>query len=94
MVDPSPTLVVEIPVPSGVRIDGPSDEFARHLRLLWLVDLVRTRAMGPYRAAREAGLPLLEFYKVLQAHRVPTMDIEPEELDAELEMLSELLSAS
>lgn len=93
MVDPSPTLVVEIPVPSGVHLDGPSDDIARHLRLLWLVDLVRTRAMGPNRAAREAGMPLLEFYKVLRSYRVPTMDIEPEEFEAELELLSELLSA-
>ncbi len=81
-------------MPDGVRIDGPAEDIARHVRLLWLVDLVRTRAMGPNRAAREAGLPLLEFYKVLQAYRVPTMDIEPEELEAELEMLSEFMRAS
>ena len=95
MVDRPSSITVELFVPPSLLEEGGSlENVAERARVLWLVDLVRTRQVGVNRAAREAGMPLLDFYKVLQSHGVPSLDLEPEELDRDLAALERFLSAS
>lgn len=95
MVQPS-AIVVEVALPSE-SVDNAEAEGAmlpQHLRLLWLIEAVRTQKMGPNRAARLAEVPLLEFYKELGLRGVSALELSESELEADLADLEDLLSAS
>jgi len=97
MVNRPASLTVEVDISESlVRAAeaGGGGALAERLRLLLLVDLVRTRQIGPNRGAREAGMGLLDFYKVLKKHRVPAIDMEPDEFDEEMATIQRILAAS
>jgi len=91
----SPTVEVDISE-SLLQAAGAGGRgaLADRLKLLLLVDLVRTRQIGANRGAREAGMGLLDFYKVLKEHRVPALDLEPDEFDEEMATIQRSLAAS
>lgn len=79
-------FVVSVELPEELRevSSDASEDLPARLRVLWLVELVRTRRVGVNRAARLAGMPLLDFYRELAKQGVAALDVEPAELEDEL----------
>jgi predicted HTH domain antitoxin len=89
-------VVVEVALPSEIvdGVEGGAAVLPRHLQLLWLIEAVRTKKMGPNRAARLADMSLLDFYKELGLRGVAALELSESELEADLADLEDFLRAS
>lgn len=59
------------------------EDIAAEMRLLWLVEQVRTRRLGTGKAAELSELSHARFFRELGAHGVPVFDLDPSEFDRE-----------
>jgi predicted HTH domain antitoxin len=59
-------------------------EVAQELRLLWLLEEVRTRRLGFGKAAELAGLPQARFLDLMGQHSISPFDYDAEELAREV----------
>jgi hypothetical protein len=57
------------------------------MRLLWLLEEVRSRRLGFGKAAELAGLPIARFLLLMGQHRITPFDYDEDELTRELEQL-------
>jgi predicted HTH domain antitoxin len=77
-----------------VRVDLPDEAFqhrtwepheiAEELRLLWLLEEVRSRRLGYGKAAELAGIPLARFLALMGQHHITPFDYDADELAREL----------
>ena len=78
-----------------VRVDLPDEAFqhrpwepqeiAEEMRLLWLLEEVRSRRLGSGKAAELAGIPLARFLALMGQCHVTPFDYDADELVRELE---------
>ena len=54
------------------------------MRLLWLLEEVRSRRLGFGKAAELAGMPLAAFLSIMGRHHITPFDYDAEELAREL----------
>ena len=59
-------------------------EIAREMRILWLLEEVRSRRLGFGKAAELAGLPLAQFLLLMGKHHITPFDYDDAELAREL----------
>ena len=59
-------------------------EVAQELRLLWLLEEVRTHRLGFGKAAELAGLPQARFLDLMGQHSISPFDYDAEELAREI----------
>lgn len=77
-----------------VEVDLPEEAFqhrswepravAQEMRLLWLLEEVRSRRLGFGKAAELAGIPLASFLSLMGEHKITPFDYDPDELAREL----------
>ncbi len=78
----SRTFTVELPEDS---LGGePAQVVVTELRLLWVIEQVRSQRISTGRGARVLGMPLARFLRELSAHGVAVLDAEPGELAAQV----------
>ena len=82
------TIAVDVPVSGGPPVDR--DALALELRRLWLIEQVRTHALGIGKASELAGMPRVAFMQLLGAHGVPVIDYPVDDLERELALLDTL----
>jgi predicted HTH domain antitoxin len=56
------------------------------LRLLWIIEQVRTKRIGVGKGAELARMPHAAFMQALGTHGVPVIDYAPADLQGELDM--------
>ena len=77
-----------------MRVDLPDEAFqhrswepreiAEEMRLLWLLEEVRSRRLGYGKAAELAEIPLARFLSLMGQHHITPFDYDTEELAGEL----------
>lgn len=82
------------PKPCRLEVDLPAEAFdatpwdpaaiAAELRVLWLIELVRTRRLAHSKAAQLAGMSREAFIVAMGARGVSPFDYDPDELAEEL----------
>ena len=81
-------LTVTIDVPDSVLRDEPLSAIENRLRLLWALDEIRAGRMTRVGAAAWLSLSLDTFLAQADAHGLPTLDYDPDDLRDELASLS------
>ncbi len=79
------TVSVEIPVTGGTTAPD-SRLIGDELRLLWIIEQVRTKRIGVGKGAEFASMPRAAFMQALGTHGVPVIDYAPADLQGELDM--------
>ena len=83
-------LSVELPA-EAADIDGRSTgELASELRLLWIIDRVRSGGISLGRAAVLAGMDRWSFMQAMSAHGVPAIGYSVEDLKKDVATLESL----
>ncbi len=77
---------VEVDLPDEVFLHRPWKpvEIADEMRLLWLLEEVRSRRLGFGRAAELAGIPTARFLLLMGEHHITPFDYDAEELAKEI----------
>ena len=78
------TVQVDLPEEAFQHRPWEAREVAQELRLLWLLEEVRSRRLGFGKAAELAGIPLAEFLLAMRKHHVTPFDYDSDELAREL----------
>jgi predicted HTH domain antitoxin len=84
---------VELPADAAELSGLTVEEIAAEMRLLWILDLVRRHHISQGRGAELAAMPRADFMDLMGEHGIPVIDLSPDELDAEVEMLEHLLAS-
>lgn len=79
------TVSVELPVTGGATAPD-SRLIGDELRVLWIIEQVRTKRVGVGKGAELAGMPRAAFMQALGTHGVPVIDYPPADLQGELDM--------
>jgi predicted HTH domain antitoxin len=75
---------VELPA-EAAQVDGRApDAIAADLRLLWVLDRVRTGRISIGKAAELASMNRWDFMRVMGEHEIPVINYPPEDLAREL----------
>ncbi|HEY4594041.1 MAG TPA: UPF0175 family protein [Thermoanaerobaculia bacterium] len=80
----SRTVQVELPGEAFQHRTWKPQEVAQEMRLLWLLEEVRTRRLGYGKAAELSGLPVAQFLLLMGKHQISPFDYDEEELTREL----------
>ena len=78
------TVHVELPTEAFKAQPWSPASLAEELRVLWLLEQVRTRRLGHGKAAELADLPRAEFLRLMASHGIDALDFDSDELAAEL----------
>jgi predicted HTH domain antitoxin len=78
------TVRVDLPDEAFQHRPWVPDEIAEEMRLLWLLEEVRSRRLGYGKAAELAGIPLARFLALMGQHHVTPFDYDADELAREL----------
>lgn len=78
------TVQVDLPDEAFRHRPWEPHEIAEEMRLLWLLEEVRSRRLGYGKAAELAGIPLARFLSLMGQHHVTPFDYDPDELAREL----------
>ena len=65
------------------KASEPAD-VAQEMRVLWLLEEVRTRRLGYGKAAELAGVPVAEFLRLMGRHQITPFDYDDDELSREI----------
>ena len=89
---PNDTLSIQVDLPKEAFRHHPwaPEEISKRLRALWLVELVRERRISYGKAAQLANMPKAAFMKLMGQHQVSTIDLDPDDLQAEFDSAKEL----
>lgn len=87
------TIPVDLPADDFADEAQSVEETASELRLLWILDQVRRHNISQGRGAELAGMPRADFMDLMCEHGIAVIDLSPDELDAEVEMLEHLLAS-
>jgi predicted HTH domain antitoxin len=77
-------VTVELPEEAFHRRAWDPQEIAEELRLLWLLEEVRSRRVGFGKAAELAGIPQARFLRLMGKHGITPFDYDESELAQEL----------
>ncbi len=80
-------ITVELPAEAAGPGAADTKQLAHELRLLWILEQVRTGAISVGRAAQLAGVDRWRFLKIMSEHGQAAISYSPTELDSELEIL-------
>jgi predicted HTH domain antitoxin len=83
-------IEVDLPAAAFAHVPLDREAIAQQLRALWLVELVRERRLGYGKAAELAQMPKAAFVRLMAQHGVGAVDLDPDELRAELEAAREI----
>lgn len=78
------TVEVDLPEEAFQHRSWEPREVAQEMRLLWLLEEVRSRRLGFGKAAELAGIPLPSFLSLMGEHKITPFDYDPDELAREL----------
>lgn len=78
------TVHVDLPDEAFQHRQWEPREVAEEMRLLWLLEEVRSRRLGHGKAAELAGLPLATFLRLMGKHHITPFDYDADELAREL----------
>jgi predicted HTH domain antitoxin len=78
------TVEVDLPEEAFQHRSWEPREVAQEMRLLWLLEEVRSRRLGFGKAAELAGIPLARFLSLMGEHKITPFDYDPDELAREL----------
>jgi predicted HTH domain antitoxin len=88
------TMILQVPIPAGLRELGYSDEeILREVPILLVLKRFRQRAVTSGDAARFLGLSRREFLDLLAREGIPLYDPSVQELERELETIHKLKGA-
>ena len=89
---PEHGLRISVELPAEVaEIDGRSvEELASELRLLWIIDRVRSGSVSLGKGAMLAGMDRWSFMRVLDERGVPVIDYSVEDLKKDVTTLESL----
>ena len=79
------SIVVDLPDDAFQHRRWDPQEVAGEMRLLWLLEEVRSRRLGFGKAAELAGLPVPRFLLLMGEHHITPFDYDEDELKRELE---------
>jgi predicted HTH domain antitoxin len=77
------TVQVELPEEAFQHRPWEPREVAEEMRLLWLLEEVRSRRLGFGKAAELAGMPQAAFLALMGKHHITPFDYDAEELARE-----------
>ncbi len=80
-------VTVELPVEAARLENRPIEAIAADLRLLWILDRVRTGGISIGKGARLAGLDRWAFMRVMDEHGMPIINYAVEDLKKDLDTL-------
>jgi predicted HTH domain antitoxin len=86
-------VTVELPLEAAKLENLPVEAIAADLRLLWILDRVRTGGMSIGKGARLAGLDRWAFMRVMDEHGIPIINYAVEDLKKDLDTLRPILEA-
>ena len=78
------TVQVELPEEAFASMPWEPREISRELQALFLVEMVRQRRLPHGKAAELAGMPLMEFARLMGRQGVSVFDYDEGELAAEI----------
>lgn len=78
------TVHVDLPDEAFQHRSWEPREIADEMRLLWLLEQVRSRRLGFGKAAELAGMPVARFLLLMGQHHITPFDYDAEELAREL----------
>jgi predicted HTH domain antitoxin len=78
------SIVVDLPDDAFQHRRWDPQEVADEMRLLWLLEEVRSRRLGFGKAAELAGLPVAQFLLLMGEHHITPFDYDEDELMREL----------
>ncbi len=78
------TVQVQLPEEAFQHRTWHPQEVAREMRLLWLLEEVRSRRLGFGKAAELSGIPVAKFLLLMGKHQVSPFDYDDDELTREL----------
>jgi len=78
------TVHVDLPDEAFQHRPWEPREVAEEMRLLWLLEEVRSRRLGYGKAAELAGIPLAGFIQLMGKHHITPFDYDADELAREL----------
>jgi len=86
MAEPSKarSITVDLPDEAFQHRSWNPDEVADEMRLLWLLEEVRSRRLGFGKAAELAGLPIAQFLLLMGKQHITPFDYDEAELEREL----------
>jgi predicted HTH domain antitoxin len=92
MDDPERVLRISVELPAeAAEIDGRSvEELASELRLLWIIDRVRSGSISLGKGAILAGMDRWSFMRALDERGVPVIDYSVEDLKKDVTTLESL----
>lgn len=81
-------VTVDLPEEAFQHRPWSPGEVAREMRLLWLLEEVRSRRLGFGKAAELAEIPKAAFLRLMGDHHITPFDYDDSELDRELDGIS------
>ncbi len=78
------TVEVELPEEAFQHRTWQPQEVAREMRLLWMLEEVRSRRLGFGKAAELSGVPVAQFLLLMGKHQISPFDYDDDELAREL----------
>jgi predicted HTH domain antitoxin len=78
------TIPVEVPSEALACSNEAPQEVGVHLRLLWLLEQVRTGNLSTGKAAELLGLPIADFMTTMAAHGIPHPNYSVDDLRREV----------
>ena len=78
------TIQVELPEEAFRHRTWQPREIAEEMRLLWLLEEVRSRRLGFGKAAELAGIPQASFLALMGQHNITSFDYDDSEWEREL----------
>jgi predicted HTH domain antitoxin len=78
------SIVVDLPDDAFRHRRWDPQEVADEMRLLWLLEEVRSRRLGFGKAAELASLPVAQFLLLMGKHHITPFDYDEDELTREL----------
>jgi predicted HTH domain antitoxin len=78
------TVQVDLPEEAFQHRHWEPGEVAEELRVLWLLEEVRSRRLGFGKAAELAGIPQAQFLLLMGKHHITPFDYDADELAREL----------
>ena len=78
------TVQVDLPEEAFQHRSWEPQEVAEEMRLLWLLEEVRSRRLGYGKAAELAGIPTASFLLLMGKHHITPFDYDADELAREL----------
>ncbi len=82
-------IYFQIPLNILSSLNQNKDEFVRQSRLYTAIELFKAHKLSSGQAAKLAGMGQFEFWMELGKLKIPLIDYEPAELEAELEAFKE-----